>query len=162
MSATRDTVAIINRQRRFALDREGLQAAVAAVLDHCGEAGQEVSVVLVSDRTMRQFNRDYRGRDEATDVLSFAMREGAQGDESGAILGDLVISLETVVRQSGEPFSDGRVQTGTAQRELALMTIHGLLHLMGYDHEGNAAEEAAMIAKENELFALFWEAFPSF
>ncbi len=161
MSSVFDGIAIVNRQRRYALDSRCLQEAVAAVLDYCGEAGQEVSVMLVSDRTMRQLNRDYRGKNEATDVLSFAMREGPHEDVSGRLLGDLVISLETVARQSREPFTDGRAQTGTPQRELALMTIHGLLHLLGYDHETSLTDEAAMIARENELFALFWEAFPS-
>ncbi len=155
-------VAVINRQRKIALDTEQLQRAVVAVLAQCGEAGQEVSVVLVSDRTIRTFNRDYRGIDAPTDVISFPMREGPGGDPSGKLLGDLVISLETVLRQATEPFGDGRPETGTAQRELALMTIHGLLHLLGHAHEDGGRAEEQMIRREGELFESTWQLFPTF
>ena len=161
-SLQEDLVAIINRQRKISIDTQQLQQAVAEVLSQCGEEGQEVTVVLVSDRTMRTINRDYRGIRGATDVISFAMREGPGGDPSGALLGDLVISLETVGRQSKEPFDDGRPATGTTQRELALMTIHGLLHLLGYGHESGGQAEEQMIERENTLFEATWKLFPPF
>jgi rRNA maturation RNase YbeY len=157
-----DLVAVINRQRKVSIDTQQLQRAVSEILAQCGEEGQEVTVVLVSDRTMRTINRDYRGINAATDVISFAMREGPGGDLSGTLLGDLVISLETVGRQSGEPFDDGRPDTGTTQRELALMTIHGLLHLLGHAHESGGKAEEQMIERENELFQTNWQLFPSF
>ena len=155
-------MAVVNRQRKIALDTKQLQRAVAAVLARCGEEGQEVTVVLVSDRTMRTINRDYRGINTSTDVISFAMREGPGGDPSGTLLGDLVISLETILRQSAETYDDGRPVTGTAQRELALMTIHGLLHRLGYGHEGGGPEEARMIERECQLFEATWQLFPAF
>jgi probable rRNA maturation factor len=155
-------VEIVNRQRRYDLDRGVLVMAIDAVLELCGEAGQVVTVTLVSDRTMKQINRDYRGLNQPTDVLSFSMREGDGGDVSGMMLGDLVVSLETIVRQAGESFTDGRPETGTAQRELALMTIHGLLHLMGFAHEEGGFDEAQMITREHELFNQTWEFFPVF
>lgn len=157
-----DSVAVINRQRTIAIDARKLQHAVAQVLALCGEAGQEVTVVLVSDRTMRTINRDYRQVNSTTDVLAFAMREGPEGDPSGHLLGDLVISLETVRRQSLEPFEDARPQTGTAQRELALMTIHGVLHLLGYSHESAPAAARKMIQRESDLFEATWQLFPAF
>lgn len=155
-----DTVSIWNRQRRFLIDTDQLANVVEAVLAACDEQGQEVAIQLVSDRTISQMNRTYRLRKGPTDVLSFAMRDGEFGDPSGTLLGDLVISLETVVRQCLEPFHDGRPQTGTPQKELALMTIHGLLHLMGVDHERSPEEAAEMIRRETELFERFWSRFP--
>jgi probable rRNA maturation factor len=155
-------VSIINRQRKFTIDRDALCEAVCAVLEACGQADQEVNVVLVSDRTMRTMNRDYRGRNEPTDVISFAMKEGEFGDPSGTILGDLVVSLETIRRQCTEPFDDSRPETGTPQRELALMVIHGLLHLMGHDHEQGPKKARRMVAEERRLFDLCWEKFPGF
>ncbi len=157
-----DSVAVINRQRTIVIDTGKLQRAVAEVLARCDEAGQEVTVMLVSDRTMRTINRDYRKVDAATDVLSFAMREGPDGDPSGQLLGDLVISLETVRRQWPDSFEDGRPLTGSAQRELALMTIHGVLHLLGYNHDSDAAAAQAMIQRECELFEDTWKFFPIF
>lgn len=157
-----DPVAVINRQRGFTIDPRRLQQAVAGVLARCGEEGQEVTVVLVSDRTMKTVNMDYRGINAATDVISFAMREGPGGDPSGVLLGDLVISLETVHRQSSDPVEDGRPVTGTPQRELALMAIHGLLHLLGYRHEDGPKRAQEMIRRERELFDATWETFPSF
>ncbi len=118
--------------------------------------------MLVSDRAMRVLNRDYRGKDEPTDVLSFAMRDGEWGDVSGNTLGDLVISLESVARQSGTAWDDGRPDTGTPRRELALMTIHGLLHLLGMDHEKGKRGADRMRRRESELFEQAWELFPEF
>ncbi len=157
-----ESVAVINRQRTIAIDTGQLEKAVAVVLRLCHEDGQEVSVVLVSDRTMRTINRDYRGINATTDVVSFAMREGPGGDPSGTLLGDLIISLQAVRRNATDPHADGRPETGTTQRELALMTIHGLLHLLGHRHESDRDAELAMITREKELFEATWDLFPSF
>jgi probable rRNA maturation factor len=157
-----DNVAVSNRQRRFRIDAGQLGRAVERVLEIAGAGGQEVSVLLVSDRAMRGLNRDYRGKDEPTDVLSFSMREGEWGDVSGTMLGDLVISLETVSRQAGIEWDDDRPVTGTPRRELALMTIHGLLHLLGHEHERGKKKAEQMRLRECELFGQAWEWFPEF
>lgn len=158
----RSGVSVSNRQRRFRISTVRLASAVVRVLDLAGAGGGEVSLSLVSDRGIRTLNRDYRGRDEPTDILSFAMQEGEWGDVSGNLLGDLVISLESVYRQSRNTWSDGRPVTGTPQRELALMTVHGLLHLLGYEHVRSRRGAARMIARECELFEQTWELFPDF
>ncbi len=154
-----NTISICNQQRNYSLSKPAFSLALDSLLVELGLCGKELSVLLVGDRQMRALNRDYRSVDATTDVLSFAMQEGK--GPKGPILGDLVLSLPTLDRQCTEPFEDGRPQTGTPQRELALMSIHGVLHLLGYDHEKGPKKAAAMLAKEQELFQKLWSLFPA-
>ncbi len=103
----------------------------------------ELSVVLVSDREMQALNRRWRRRDRPTDVLSFAQREGAGGAPDG-LLGDVVISLDTARRQARE-------QGESLGREADRLLVHGLLHLLGYDHERSASEARRMQRRERAL-----------
>ena len=103
----------------------------------------ELSILLVNDREMRALNRQYRGIDRTTDVLAFAQQEGAGGSPDG-LLGDVVISVDTARRQAWS----GRRPLG---REAERLLVHGLLHLLGYDHERSAREAARMKRKEREL-----------
>lgn len=84
--------------------------------------------MLVGDRTMTRLNRQYRGKATSTDVLSFPMREGSFASLSPHLLGDVVISAETADRQAK---AAGR----TLRDELTALLIHGILHLLGYDHQ---------------------------
>jgi rRNA maturation RNase YbeY len=113
------------------------------LLTALGRREAELSVVLVSDRLIRRLNREWRGKDRATDVLSFAQQEGG-GPAPAALLGDVVISLATAKRQAkerGEPLA--------AEGERLL--IHGLLHLLGYDHERSVTEARRMQRRERAL-----------
>jgi rRNA maturation RNase YbeY len=103
----------------------------------------ELSVLLVSDRAMRRLNRAWRGRDRPTDVLAFAQREGAGGAPPG-LLGDVVISVDTARRQAAE-------RGARLAEEAERLLVHGLLHLLGYDHERSAAEAARMRRRERAL-----------
>jgi rRNA maturation RNase YbeY len=103
----------------------------------------ELSLVLVSDRQMQALNRRWRARDRPTDVLSFAQREGP-GGAPDEILGDVVISVDTARRQAAERGS-------TVGREADRLLIHGLLHLLGYDHERSEAEARRMRRRERAL-----------
>jgi rRNA maturation RNase YbeY len=103
----------------------------------------ELSLLLVSDREMRRLNRCYRGRDRTTDVLAFAQREGAGGAPDG-LLGDVVISVDAARRQAAE-------QGCSPGAEGERLLIHGLLHLLGYDHERSAAEARRMQRRERAL-----------
>jgi len=109
-----------------------------------GLDGSELSLLLVSNPRIRALNREYRGINEATDVLAFPMQEGKFKGLNKAMLGDLVISLERALRQANEGGHP-------LERELAILLIHGLLHLMGYDHERGGHEEKRMKKKEREL-----------
>jgi probable rRNA maturation factor len=106
----------------------------------------ELSIVLCDDAFIRALNRDYRGRDRPTDVLSFSLDDGASGVAAAAVLGDVVISIETAARQA-------RVRRRALVDEVTSLLVHGVLHLVGYDHEGlRGAKEmfarAAWLEKE--------------
>jgi probable rRNA maturation factor len=105
--------------------------------------GAELSILLVSDREMRKLNRAWRGRDRATDVLAFAQREGP-GPPPVQLLGDVVISVDTARRQARE-------HGHTLGREGEQLLVHGLLHLLGYDHERSATEARRMQRRERLL-----------
>jgi rRNA maturation RNase YbeY len=103
----------------------------------------ELSILLVSDGEMRKLNRDYRGKDRPTDVLAFAQREGAGGAPAG-LLGDVVVSVDTARRQAAE-------RRATLSREAERLLVHGVLHLLGYDHERSAVEARRMQRRERAL-----------
>jgi len=88
----------------------------------------ELSILLVDDAVIQTLNASYRGKDKPTDVLSFAMSEGEFGDVNPAILGDVVISVPTAVRQAKRAKRE-------VFDEVTFLLAHGLLHLLGYDHE---------------------------
>lgn len=105
----------------------------------------ELSLLLVDDREIRELNRRFLGRDRPTNVLSFSMREGEFSSLHPHLLGDLVISIETARRQSK--------QSGLNEMEmLTLLLIHGILHLLGYEHKGSKKDAREMTLKQKELF----------
>ncbi|WP_242394877.1 rRNA maturation RNase YbeY [Anaeromyxobacter oryzisoli] len=117
-----------------------LRGRAATFLAAVGRDDAELSILLVTDRRIRSLNREWRGKDRATDVLSFPMSEPAG---SGSLLGDVVISLDTATRRSR---AEGRPVGAELDRYLA----HGILHLLGYDHE-REEDARVMAAKEAEL-----------
>ncbi len=129
--------------------REALEHDAQRLLDHLGEAASLLSLVVGDDAFIRPLNRDYRGKDSATDVLSFPQREGEGARADDPVLGDLVISLETAARQAAE-------LDHSVSHELRVLLVHGLLHLLGHDHI-EAQEAARMQAAEAELLAVLGE-----
>lgn len=129
-----------------------MNQTVKSVLDKAAsvleiEEHVEVSVVFADDDYIQELNCQYRGKDTPTDVLSFALEEGEEPDiyegPPETLLGDIVISLETAIRQA-ESFGH------SLERELAYLTVHGMLHLMGYDHETDE-DKAAMRQQEEAI-----------
>jgi len=120
--------------------------AVLRMEDFSGSV--EVSVSFLNNAQIRELNRDHRGKDIPTDVLSFPMGENGVYDinmETGAsILGDIVISIEKAVEQA-------ELYGHTLQREIGFLTVHSMLHLLGYDHEGGGLAAALMREKEEEV-----------
>lgn len=113
----------------------------------------EVSVNFVDNLEIQELNRNYRQKDVPTDVISFALQESVEGEvdiigeDIPLALGDIVISVDMAAEQS--------VDYGhTLERELAFLTIHGFLHLLGYDHM-NTDEEKIMFAKQEEILGEF-------
>jgi len=121
------------------------------ILSDLGCSESELSILLVDDDEIQRLNREYLCRDRPTNVLAFAMREGENQHLNPALLGDVVVSTETAQREALQ-------RDVTLEEELALLLVHGILHLLGYDHENEPAEAAQMEAKEEEVLThLGWE-----
>jgi probable rRNA maturation factor len=132
-------ILIVNRQRKLPINSRDLKDFTAQALSVIGPLldpayttkKTDVSIAIVGDRAMRRYNRDFRGKDRPTDVLSFP----SDGDapEFADYLGDIIISAETADR-------DAKELSLTFEVELRMLIIHGLLHLHGYDHEADNGE----------------------
>lgn len=118
------------------------------VLLALGMSAMELSVLLIDDAGIQELNREYRDQDRATDVLSFSQLEGDGGGDA-QVLGDVVISVETARRQAAQ-------HQLSFEEELALLLIHGTLHLAGYDHERSPEEAEIMKQKTWEIFAILY------
>jgi|SRR5687767_2712088 len=118
----------VNRQRKIKLDTKSWAEFAAKAADALGQKQSSATIAFVSDKTIRQLNRQFRGVDKATDVLSFPA-----DDTNKTNLGDVAISVETATRQARE---NGL----TFDQEVAQLILHGLLHLSGYDHETDNGE----------------------
>ena len=119
---------VLNRQRTRGVHPAALGAFLRRVVREvpAGDA-DGFAVCLVSDRKMREYNREFRGVDRATDVLSFP-EDGGRDPGGGVYLGDIVIAVPTADRQAREAGH-------SLARELRVLALHGYLHLLGHDHE---------------------------
>jgi probable rRNA maturation factor len=122
--------------------RTEIARMVRAAARHDGRQDYDVSVRLVDDAAIHALNRDYRRKNQPTDVLAFAQREGPAGGLHPGVLGDVVISVDTARRQARRGL----------YRELLHLASHGLCHLLGYDHRDDA-EERTMNARAHALRA---------
>jgi probable rRNA maturation factor len=118
----------VNRQRKTKIDTKTWESFAERAAASIGKAGSSATVAFVSDKTIRQLNRQFRNVDKATDVLSFPA-----DDNDKLNLGDIAISVESAARQAEE---NGL----TFDQEVAQLILHGLLHLSGYDHETDNGE----------------------
>lgn len=141
----------LQEEAPFDSDLAGLvEKVVRTVLTSEGSRDNvEVSVVLTDDAYIKELNGQYRGIDASTDVLSFALHDGDPMPDSGEddLLGDVIISLPTAVLQ-GEEYGHG------LKRELAYLTAHGVLHLLGYDHMDDEGKTIMRQKEESALEAL--------
>ncbi|MFO7633486.1 MAG: rRNA maturation RNase YbeY [Caldilinea sp.] len=137
------------------IDAPAIRAAVAATLHLLDIAKATLTVVLTTDEYVRSLNAQYRGIDASTDVLSFAARESLQdapalmlpdevASDVGDFLGDLVIAYPYSVRQAAN-------YGNSVTAELQLLAVHGTLHLLGYDHDDEASEQAMWSLQEQVL-----------
>jgi probable rRNA maturation factor len=124
-------------------DRGLLARRARALLRALGHARSELSLALVDDAAMTALNGAHRGKPRPTDVLSFSLVEGIHADRRGALLGDVVIDVEQAARQAR------RARRGL-DAELARLLIHGVLHLLGHDHE-REDDARRMRAEERRL-----------
>jgi len=141
----------IEEKFRGLVDGSWVKKIVQQVLKAEGVAPPyEVSLVFTDSETVKQLNRDYRGVDETTDVLAFHMLPQKEVDDSFALPPDGVTRLGEVIISYPQAAEQAREQGHSPERELSLLIIHGILHLLGYDHE-EPEEESEMREKEREL-----------
>lgn len=138
------TVRVSGRRGLPLLDRALLRRRARGLLRALELGDAELSIQLVDDAEIALHNARYRGRNGPTDVLSFSLVEGAHAERRGALLGDVLISLETAERQA-------RRRRCTLDSEVLRLVIHGALHLIGHDHV-RQREARAMRAEERRLW----------
>ena len=144
------TVLIKNDQKKIKMTpdlRRLVKKAVLATLEF-EDFGRraEVSVTFTDNEKIHALNREYRNIDRPTDVLSFPLSDGEDYDTDGdaVLLGDIVISLERAQTQAEE-------YGHSFEREVAFLTVHSMLHLLGYDHETSPEDERDMFARQDEI-----------
>jgi len=127
----------IEKLLNFAADKENIQA------------GSELSVTFVSNERIQEINREYRDKDQPTDVISFALEEMGEGEievvgaDMPRVLGDIIISVPRT-REQAEEYNH------SFMRELGFLAVHGFLHLLGYDHM-NEQDEKKMFDRQKEI-----------
>jgi probable rRNA maturation factor len=126
-------IEVVNRQRKVPVDLDRWQLFTRRALKSTAAQASNVTIAFVSDRRMRELNRQWRGKTGTTDVLSFPAGEDEFANPDGSNLGDVVISVEQAARQAKE-------HDLTLNEEIAQLILHGLLHLGGYDHETDDGE----------------------
>jgi rRNA maturation RNase YbeY len=140
------TVCIHNRQRAVAIHTAAVKKRLLQIMAYLGCAAQELSVVFGSDRLLQELNQMYRHKDGPTNVLAFPQTPTYTGEPASTMLGDVVVSLPTAAREARD------LQQSLEERVVYLL-LHGILHLLGHDHEGSAAQRRRMEALEREVLA---------
>lgn len=141
-----------NTVPRSGIDARSVKRTAKRLLEAVGETASALSISFVNDAQIREINREHRGKDKATDVLSFPL---AAPDAPGAgerLLGDVVISVDTAKRQAAD-------YDASLEAEVNRLLIHGVLHIMGHDHE-ETEEQRRMRAEERRLAAAIGLAWP--
>ncbi len=121
-------ITILNRQRAFKVSHSTLRRVAKCVLGRFGEDRSSLSIVLVDDETIARYNRQYLSHEGPTDVISFPQREGEVASPHQGVLGDVMVSVERAHHQAQE-------YRHTLEEEVALLVIHGILHLLGWDDQ---------------------------
>ena len=128
------------------MEEPNIRKKAQAVLDALGKPEAELSIVLVNDPQIAEMNRQYLNRPGPTNVIAFPMQEGEYTQFAQDLLGDVVISLDTTLRESEAAAMD-------FQMRFDQLLVHGILHLFGYDHVTNAEDARKMEAMSEDLVA---------
>ena len=141
-------IQIENNQNKIKIDKRKIRSTTIKLLKYLDCADKEISLSFVNDETIQQLNNQYLHKDKPTNVLSFSLQEGEFNNINPQILGDIVISLDTAQ-------ADASKSGLSLEQEIDFLIIHGLLHLLGYNHEKTTKEETKkMQRKEKDLFRL--------
>ena len=140
------TIRIHNRQRTVAIDTAAVRKHIVQIMMYLGHSDQELSVVFGSDRLLQELNRTYRHQDRPTNVLAFPQSPTYEGEPATPMLGDVIVALPTAAREAHD------LQQSLEERVVYLL-LHGILHLLGHDHEGSATQRRRMEALERQVLA---------
>jgi len=136
-----------NNQKTLPIRVAALKRRLGILMRELDLTGADLSVSVTDDEEIRSINAQYRGVDKATNVLAFAMEEGEPMPGAPRVLGDIIISTDTICREAGPlGYTDGEM--------FYFYLIHGLLHLIGYDHEQGDGEAARQEAETERLWNL--------
>ena len=138
---------LIDNQQKTKIQTRRISQKTELILNALGCNAHEISIVILDDRQMTQLNETYRGISKPTNVLAFPMQEGQFSDITPGLLGDVVISLETAEREAITAMI-------SLEERISQLLIHGILHLLGFDHEMGDREADAMEKKSLELLRL--------
>ncbi len=143
-------ILISNEYPEIKVDYKAIKRHIGKILTSLDCNEHEISLLFVGDQGIRELNHQFRNIDRPTDVMSFPQLAEDEPEMPGiAVLGDVAISLETARQQSEE-------HGLSLEEEITLLLIHGILHLLGYDHEISDKEDKRMRIKTRELFDLIY------
>jgi probable rRNA maturation factor len=139
-------VQIENRQTQVKIERKIIRNTILNIFKILDCTEGEISICFTDDKNIKQLNKQYLGKNKATNVLSFSMQEGEYGNINPQVIGDVIISVETAQK-------DAIKGNLAVVQEINFLLIHGILHLSGYNHENTSEKEATkMQQKEKEIF----------
>jgi probable rRNA maturation factor len=140
-------IQVNDQQNEIATELEKIRTKARKILNALACYDSELSIVLVDDDQMSSLNKKYRNRRGSTNVLAFAMREGEFGDISPELLGDVIISLPTAQREAEEAGI-------SLDNMISRLLIHGILHLVGFEHDRGEDAAREMEERSSELLAI--------
>jgi rRNA maturation RNase YbeY len=140
------TISVQNRQRTVAIHTAAVKRRVRRMMTYLGCSDRELSVVFGSDGLLQELNHTYRHKDRATNVLAFAQHPTYEGEPVSTMLGDVIVSLPTAAREAC-------ALRQSLEERVVYLLLHGMLHLLGYDHERSAAQRRQMEALERQVLA---------
>ncbi len=139
-------IAVQNRQRTVRINTPHVKRLLLRAMTYLNCQDRELSVVFGNDHLLHELNRTYRDKDRPTNVLAFPQESIDNSGPAAALLGDVVVSLPTADREA-------QLLDQPLEARVVYLLIHGLLHLLGYDHEQSDAAQQRMEALEQELLA---------
>ncbi len=147
-------IEVRSRQRKYRINQRNIRKDANTILSLCGVDDIELSILIMNNRSIRELNKKYRGIDKPTDVLAFPPSpvpsphrgEGTGEGDPLRLLGDIVISLEKSHAQAEE-------RGHSPEQEFKILMTHGILHLLGYDHEVSRSEAQRMKRKEKIILS---------
>ena len=136
---------IKNQQSTIPIEVKRIRKMAKSILSFLNIPNHELSILLLDDKGITEINKKYLNRNRPTNVISFSLTEGEFGSINPQVLGDVVISVEKALEQA-------EINGKTPGEEISFLLIHGILHLLGYDHIRGKGERKRMRGKEKEVY----------